>query len=160
MQMEVDGFWTGALGDWASQCENQPLSNYAGKRIAIDISIFISKNLCSDIDKLAYVSNPIYKYPDLLQNIIAQHEVFIGSGIILAHAHDSILSEVKRKEKERWHNLLIIAGDKYSKLRRKFLHNIGNAELVEITAEELKEATESRLKSAKPAKFNQASILK
>ena len=61
--------------------------------------------------------------------------MFIGFGIILVYAYDSMPPKVKRKKKERRYNLLVNAGDKYSELRRKFLNNIGNMEPVELIAE-------------------------
>lgn len=105
--MGADDFWTDALGDWVHICEDKPLSSFAGKRIAIDLSIIINKNLRTDMDKLL----EIYKCIDLMQNIITQHEVFISSGIHQVYVYDGIPPEVKKKKKERRRALLVRAGD-------------------------------------------------
>ena len=99
--MGAGDFWTDALGDWASQCENEPISKYTRKRIDIDFSIIVNKTLRSDIDKLVCASNSIYKCPNLLQNIIIQHKVFIDTGVNPTHAHDNMPPGVKKKRKGR-----------------------------------------------------------
>ena len=158
--MGVDDFWSDALGDWSHVCDEEPISNYAGQRIAIDLSIIINKCLRTDIDKLFSTCNPVYKCNDLLQNIIAEHQVLTQTGIKPVYVYDGMSPEVKKKEKARRRALLDKAGDKYIQLRKKALDNVGSVEPIEITAEQLKESTDSRLKSAKPTPLDQGNILK
>jgi len=157
--MGINDFWTDALGDWMSVCKHEKLSNYAGQRIAIDLSIIINKSLRTDIDRLSATCNPTYKCKDLLQNIIVEHEVLTKTGILPVYVYDGMSPEEKKKEKERRRALLEKAGDKYIELRQQAIDNINAVEPIQFSAEQLKEATESRMKSGKPTPNDQTNIL-
>ena len=158
--MGIGDFWADGLGDWSALYKHELLSNYAGKRVAVDLSITMNKCLRTDIDKLSATCNPIYKCKDLLQNIIVEHGVLTKTGIIPVYVYDGIPPEVKKKEKARRQLLLDKAGNKYNELRQQAISNNDSVEPIQFTTEELKEATDSRMKSAKPTPYDQANILK
>ena len=158
--MGVDDFWGEALGDFLVSIEQEPLSNYAGKKLAVDLSIKFNQRQRTDIDKLSSTCNPAYKFPELFQNIIVEHEVLIGTGIKPVYMYDGMAPEVKEKKKERRRDLLKRAGNKYTTPRKISIDSVDSVEPVQVTAEQLKSPTDARIKYGNPNDFDQANILK
>ena len=66
--MTISNFWSDAVGTFKNS-EYHNAEEFIGKRMGVDLSIFMNKFLFTDIDKLASTSIPAYPAPDLLQNI-------------------------------------------------------------------------------------------
>ena len=88
--MGADDFWMEALGSFDEQQALECLSQFAGKRLAVDLSIIMNQCLRSDVDKLASTCNPNYKCINLLQNVINVHLGFVRAGIIPVCVFDGI----------------------------------------------------------------------
>ena len=75
------------------------------------------------------------------------------------YVYDGIPPKEKKKEKERRRALLEKAGDNYNELRHQAIDNINVVEPIQFSSQQLKEATESRMKTGKPTSNDQANIL-
>ena len=71
--MTIKDWWDQALGTFKADKPFRDLSDFEGKKFAVDISIFLNKFLRSDVNKLASTSSPPYPCPDLIQSVMDFH---------------------------------------------------------------------------------------
>lgn len=143
------------LGNFSTDSKYEDLSTFRGKRFAIDISINMNQVLVTSIDRLACTCNPPYKCPDLLQNIISQHNQYVREGIIPVYVFDGMPPWVKNKEKERHQKVAAKSGAKYMELRDRAKANPHQM----FTTEELTKAADACMKMKHPTALDHANIL-
>ena len=153
--MGADDFWMEGLGLFDVLQAAECLSQFAGKRFAVDLSIIMNQCLRSDIDKLASTCNPVYKCINMLQNVINVHLGFVRAGIIPVYVFDGIAPLVKNLTKEKRKNTRLQAGADWEQLKQKVTANADDV----ITGEELKKATAARMKMAHPTASDHAAVL-
>ncbi|KAL7528196.1 hypothetical protein ACHAXR_002318, partial [Thalassiosira sp. AJA248-18] len=153
--MGISDWWTAALGTF----KDSPYVNastFAGKRFAVDLSIWMNRYTRTDIDKLATTCNPVYPALDLLGYIKDVHNslttckielVYVFDG--MAPPHKNACKEERRRERER-------IGAAWLELRRRATEdNVAN-----FTEGELKDGVSSRMAMKHPTAVDHAYILK
>ena len=154
--MGINHWWAHGLGLLLSKSEYRDLDEFSGKKIAIDLSIWMNQLLSSDIDKLASTSEPVERSPDLLRNIQTRHETFVSQGITPVYVYDGFAPEVKNKTRAKRKELRDKDGKAWTSLLERGLNNVAQ----EFTEQELVDAAKSRMKMRKPTYLDQAAILK
>ena len=97
--MTISNFWSDALGTFKNS-EYHSAEEFIGKRMGVDLSIFMNKVLFTDIDKLASTSNPAYPAPDLLQNVKNIH-TNLSRYMTLVYVFDGIAPPHKKAMKQK-----------------------------------------------------------
>ena len=151
--MGITGFWAKAIGIASSPSVD--LSEFKGRRFAVDVSIFMNKYLQSNMDKLATTANPPCPAPDLLPCIMAWHHSVsqhITPVYVFAGKAPPIKDDTKKKR--------IITRDRRGK-EWLILYNKAKEESnISVAPETLKEATEDRMKMSHPNAVDHANILR
>ena len=86
--MGINHWWKHGLGLLLSKSEYRDLADFEGKRIAVDLSIWLNQLLVTDVDKLASTCKPVELCPDLLKNIQKRHDDLEAKGIIPVYVYD------------------------------------------------------------------------
>ena len=105
--MTIKDWWDNALGTFKADEPFQDLSEFQGKRFAVDISIFLNKFLRSDVDRLVSTSSPPYPCPDLLHLVIDFHSK-VSKVICPIYVFDGVAPNVKEQTKAQYRTLLLL----------------------------------------------------
>ena len=97
--MGIKDWWKHGLGLLLSKSEYRDLADFKGKRIAVDLSIWLNQLLVTDVDKLASTCEPVERCPDLLKYIQKRHEDLEAEGIILVYVYDGPAPNVKTTQR-------------------------------------------------------------
>ena len=153
--MGIKHWWHHGLGLLLSKSECRDLSDFHGKRIAVDLSIWLNQFLLTDVDKLASTCEPVERCPDLLKYVQKRHEDLVAEGIIPVYVYDGPAPDVKNETKAKRKKGLQTAGKEWLSLLARGIADT----TAEFTAQELSDASKARMKMKKPTYLDQAGIL-
>ena len=119
--MTISNFCSEALGTFKSS-ENRNAEDFKGKRMGLDLSIFMNKFLFTYIYKLATTSKPAYPAPDLLQNIKNIY-TNISRYIALVYVFDRIAPPHKKATKQKCLQIRKKNGNVWFKHHRHAIEN-------------------------------------
>ena len=97
--MGIKEWWKWALGDFKDS-KYRDLSEFKGKRFAVDFSIFANKLCSKDVDKLATTCSPRYAAPNLLQYMMELHRN-LSRDIVPVYVFDGIPPPIKQKQEDK-----------------------------------------------------------
>lgn len=152
--MGIGEWWTEALGNF-SESPYRDISEFKGKRYAVDLSIWLNKYLCSDIDRLATTSNPPYPAPDLLRNIQKVHNS-LSKWVTLVYVFDGFAPPQKNRTKATRLNKIRDGGAAWLDLHQR----VKDGDKLVVSEGEMKLATSARMSMEKPTAVDHASIMK
>ena len=96
--MDIKDWRSKALGSFLEKPLTE-LSQYKEKRLAVDVSIWLNRYSCTDMDKLAMTSEPPYPASDLLQHIKSIH-CELSKIVTLVYVSDGVPPNVEDGTKD------------------------------------------------------------
>lgn len=143
------------MGDF-KHVDYTAISEFKGRRFAVDASILLNKLLRSDADKIASTNKPMYAAPDLVQSMMEFHKR-ISQWITPVYVFDGLSPDLKAKRR-------LERQQKREKDGERYLSLLGRAkkdkDAATFTEEEIEEATSSRMKMSHPTSLDHAAALR
>ena len=150
--MGIHEWWDKAMGTFKSE-PLRDLSEFKGKKLAVDFSIFLNLFAVTDADKLSMTSDPPYPGVDVLQALIRFHER-LSKCVVPVYVFDGFAPNVKKMEKDKRKSERLSARKEWDKLVKRTREE----EDFVPTDEEVKIATFARMKSKHPTALDHAAF--